>query len=308
MTVQNPPKILIIGAGAVGGFYGAKLAQVGARVSVVCRSDYELVKEKGIKVTSHWDNEYFCFMPEQILRNVGDYQDEADFILVATKVLPEVCVIDLVRPALSTNSSIILLQNGIHIEDPVALAFPNHHLISILAFVCVSRTGPGIIHHQDYGRLVVGDFPGGVSQKTQKLIDLWNQSGVPCEGSSNIRMERWKKLIWNAAFNPISVLGGGLDTKEILNDKKMRKLVKDVMLEVCLLAKVDGCELPRDITNKNIEATLNMRPYKTSMLLDFEAGRKMEIEAILGNAVKFAEKKSVNVPCLSEILTQISIL
>lgn len=299
--MNNPPNILIIGAGAIGGFYGAKLAQAGAEVSVVCRSDYEEVKQNGFHIQSCWDDKSFHFKPKAVLRDVRDYTKDADFILVATKVLQNIDTINLIKPALRAGTSIILMQNGIHIEHGIAHAFPNHHIISILAFVCVSRKAAGSIRHQDYGRLVVGDFPRGVSDKTQHLVTLFQASGVPCEATADVQTQRWQKLVWNAPFNPISVVSGGLNTSEILADAKTRQWVKNVMLEVCLLAKLDGCALPHDIAEKNIEATLNMAPYKTSMLLDFEAGRPMEIEAILGNAVRFAAQKHANTPYLLEL-------
>ncbi len=201
-------KILVIGTGAIGGLYGGKLAQAGAEVSVVCRSDFEVVKKNGIEVKSHWGD--FHFTPHKVLRDVSEYKEKADFILVTTKVLPEISVRDLIAPALTTQTSIILLQNGIHIEKQVAEFFPQHHLISVIAFVCVGRTKSGIVEHQDLGRLIVGDFPRGVSAKTEQLISLWKKSGVPCEATADILLERWKKLVWNAPFNPISVLAGAV--------------------------------------------------------------------------------------------------
>lgn len=292
-------KVLVIGAGAIGGFYGAKLSQAGAEVSLVCRSDYDAVKKNGIAIKSVFGD--FHFTPKSVLRDVRDYKEEADFILVTTKVLPEISVPDLIRPALTPSSSIVLLQNGIHIEKPIAEKFPNHHFISVIAFVCVWRNAPGIIEHQDYGRLIVGDYPSGISQKTSELIELWKKSGVPCDATPDIQSERWKKLVWNAAFNPTSVLAGGADTKKILDNKAAQNLVRNVMKEVCILAKADGFELSQDVIEKNIEATQKMKPYKTSMLLDFEAKRKMETEAILGNAVHFAEEKDIAVPYLSSL-------
>jgi 2-dehydropantoate 2-reductase len=292
-------KFLIIGAGAIGSFYGGKLAQAGAEVSTISRSDFDVVKKNGIEVKSCLGD--FHFSPQKVLRDVGDYDEKPDFILVATKVLPEISVPDLIRPALAPYTSIILLQNGIHIENEIAKSFPQHHLISALAFVCVSKIAAGKIHHQDYGRLIVGDFPRGISAKSLELVELWRKSGLPVESSENIQTERWKKLVWNAAFNPISVLFGGLDTKEILENEEAKNLVENVMREVCILAEIDGCKLPENIVEKNIEMTQKMMPYKTSMLLDFEAKRRMEVEAILGNAVRFAKIKNIAVPHLAKV-------
>ncbi|MBU6338689.1 MAG: 2-dehydropantoate 2-reductase [Rickettsiales bacterium] len=304
--INNPTKILIIGAGAIGGFYGAKLADAGAEVSIICRSDYEFIKENGFTIKSHWHEKEFNFKPHKVLRSVAEYEDKADFILVTTKVLPESSAIDLIKPVLYQNSSIVLLQNGIHIEKPVAAAFPNNHLISILAFIAVSRVGTGKIYHQDYGRLIIGDFPNGISKKTEIFIELLEKSGVPCETSSEIQKERWRKLVWNAAFNPISVIAGGIDTRKILDNENVKNLAKNVMQEVAILAKADGHELPQDIVANNIRLTEEMKPYKTSMLLDFEAKRPMEVEAILGNAVKFSKEKSIASPYLSTLYALLS--
>ncbi len=297
-------KILVVGAGAVGGLFSSKLGLAGAEVTMVCRSDYEEVNKNGLQINSHWGN--FSFTPKSVLKNIAEYQEKADFILVATKVLPEISVADLIRPALHSGASIVLLQNGIHIEKPIAALFPNHHLISMIAHVCVSKSAPGIIDHKELGRLAIGDYPKGVSAKTRQLIELWQKSGVPCEVSENIQIDRWKKLIWNAAFNPISVLAGGIDTQKILANPEAEKLVRNVMQEVCILARADGCELPENIVEQNVSMTKKMHPYKTSMLLDFEAKRKMEVEAILGNAVRFAEEKSLTVPYLSSLRALLS--
>ena len=133
------------------------------------------------------------------------------------------------------------------------------------------------------------------------MANLWQKSGIEVEISDKILFERWKKLVWNGAFNPLSVILRGKNTAEILNNDLALNLVKNIMKEICQLAKADNCELPADVIEKNIIATQQMTPYKTSMLLDFEAGRQMEVEAILGNAVKFAQSKSISIPYLSPI-------
>jgi len=298
-------KILVIGSGAIGAFYGAKLAQAGAQVSTICRSDYEAVKKHGFHITSHLDQESFIFKPTNVLKHNENYEEEADFLLVATKVLPDINLEQLIKPYLSKNTSIILLQNGIHIEKTIQNSFPDHHIISGLAFICVSKTKPATINHQDYGRLVIGNYPNGILPKTQKLVDLFNTTNIECQISDNITAQRWKKLIWNAPFNPLSVIQNQ-NTKEILDNPQTKTLVHKIMQEVLTLAKADDCELDPGLIEKNISMTQVMKPYKTSMLLDYEAKRPLEIEAILGNAIKFAKKKSIEVPNLSNIYSQLS--
>lgn len=298
-------KILVIGAGAIGAFYGSKLAQGGAKLSTLCRSDYEEVKANGFTITSHLDPQDFIFKPSQVLKTGETWQEEADFIIVATKVLPHINVAQLITPYLSKNTAIVLLQNGIHIEKPVQDSFPNHLIISALAFICVSKIKAGTIHHQDYGRLVIGDYPQGISKKTQHLGQIFNATNIQCHLSDNIQSERWKKLIWNAPFNPLSVIKNQ-NTQELLNNPQTKALIENMMQEVLILAKADDCALDPSLIDKNIAMTQVMKPYKTSMLLDYEAKRPLEIAAILGNAIDFAKEKKIDVPHLTEVYHQLS--
>lgn len=292
-------KILVIGTGAIGGLYAAKLSQAGAEVSVVCRSDYEQVKRGGMQIKSLWGD--FNFKPHQVLQSAEEFKDKADFILIATKALPEISLPDLIRPVLTSETSIALIQNGIFIEKDLAQAFPNHHLLSIIAFVAVKKEQPALVEHDDNGKLIIGEYQNSNSQKTRKIFELWQKSGVPCVLSEDIQLDRWKKLLWNASFNPISVLAGELDTKQILNDPEIRFWVRDAMLEVQLLAKAEGYEISDDLIEETIDATAARKnPALTSMLLDFKAGRKMELEAILGNALKFAEEKNIDLPLMRD--------
>lgn len=299
------PKILVVGTGAIGSLYGAKLAQAGVEVSVLCRSDYEVVKKQGISVKSHWGDLHFT--PKEVLREVSEYKEKADFILVATKVLPDVSVPYLIRPAMSQNTSVILIQNGIFIEKEIAEAFPNNNLISTIAFVDVVKDGAGSIIHAGDGRLTFGNYRNPNAEKIEKLIALCNKVEMPCKYVEDIQLERWKKLLWNASFNPISVIAGGLNTKEILDNILVKNLVRDVMYEVALLAKAQGYEISTDFIHDTISLTHTRKsPARTSMLLDFEAGRKMEVGAILGNVLEFAKEKSIATPYLSSLHALIS--
>lgn len=292
--MNRTPKMLLVGTGAVGGFYGGKLSQGGAHVSTLCRSDYETVKKSGIKIKSiHGD---FNFYPETVINNISEYEGYPDYLIIATKVLPEINVVEIIKKKVGPDTSIVLIQNGIEIENPIAEAFPNNEIISGLAFICVSRTNHGEIDHQDYGRLVIGKHPEGNSKKVKTLCEIFLKSGINCSIDDDIITARWKKLIWNAPFNPISVIGGRIDTKKILDSKPAAKMVENIMNEVVDLASCAGHQIPREFIQKNLEDTYNMTPYKTSMLLDYENNRQMEVEAILGNTTRLAQKHGINIP------------
>jgi 2-dehydropantoate 2-reductase len=293
------PRILVVGTGAIGGFYGGKLAQAGARVATLCRSDYEAVKSEGIKITSTYGN--FHFVPEKVIGDLKEYGSPPDYLLVGLKVLPEINTAEMLKEVVGPDTVIVLLQNGVQIEEPVARAFPNNQIISGLAFICVTRTDPGHIDHVDFGRLVIGRFPAGRSDKTDLLAGLFNDSGVPCTISENVVTDRWRKLVWNAPFNPISVLAGGADTKTMVDNPESLELARQVMKEVCKVAKAVGHPLPAGVVEENIEGTRRMSPYKSSMLVDFEAGRPMEVEAILGNGIRAAKRYNLAVPHMESL-------
>lgn len=291
-------KVLVIGAGAIGAFYGALLAKAGAEVSVVCRSDYDQVKQHGFIIDSRPLGRWH-FTPAQVLKNAADFEGTADYILLCTKVIPALDRVALLRPAVAENTAIVFIQNGVDIEQELLTAFPDNEIVSGLAFICCNRVGPGEILHLAYGRLALGNLPNGVSPKTAQLYELFRQSGIDGNATENIVTGRWQKCVWNAPFNPLSVLSGGLPTLDIL--KTQESLVRSIMQEVCNIAAASGHPLPGDIVNINIAHTYAMPPYKTSMLLDYENGQPMETEAILGNALRAAQRQGVAVPHLESV-------
>ena len=291
-------KVLIVGAGAIGGFYGALLAKAGAEVSVVCRSDYTVVAEHGFRIQSS-DLGQWQFQPHRVLQTTADYSDAADFVILCSKVTPQIDRVGLIRSAVKAGTSVVFIQNGVDIETELQQAFPDNELISGLAFVCCNRVAKADVRHFAYGRLTLGNLPGGVSANTRRLQSQFLKAGIECEISEDIVASRWQKCVWNAPFNPLSVLSGGLPTLSILQNQE--RLVRRIMQEVCDIAADCGQRLPEDIIDGNIQKTWVMPPYKTSMLLDFERGRVMETEAILGNVVRCAKRHGIACPTLDTL-------
>ncbi|MDD2769916.1 MAG: 2-dehydropantoate 2-reductase [Methylococcus sp.] len=290
--------ILVIGTGAIGSFYGALLAKAGHSVAVAARSDYETVKANGIHVRSETLGDY-SFRPAAVVRSGAELEARPDCVLVCIKVVEGADRVGLLRGAVGPGTSIVLISNGIGIEPEIAAAFPDNELISGLAFIGVTRTAPGEIWHQAYGRLMLGNYPGGASERVKALAASFEQAGVNGIATENITTARWQKCVWNAAFNPLSVLSGGLDTLEILSTQEA--LVRAIMQEIRTVAAATGHPLPEDIVEKNIASTYKMPPYKTSMLVDFEASQPMETEAILGNAVRAGQRAGVAIPHLESV-------
>lgn len=298
--------VLIVGAGAVGCYYGWKLSQVGASVSTVSRSDYEIVKSSGIQIQT--DEGAFTFHPDEVVRSTSEYTKKADYIIVCLKVLPEIDVVEILRPVVSRDTVIVLIQNGIGIEKKIYSAFPDNELVSSIAYIASSKIGKGVVRQQDYSKLVMGNYPKDINEKTQILCSLFEKSGVPCFTTESIEKKRWEKLLWNIPFNSMSVIGNSATTEDMITIKETESLAVNIMEEVMAVAKSSGNELPYDLVEKNIELTRNMKPYKTSMLLDYENGRQLEIDAILGNVIGIAAEVNVDVPHITTLYSLLKLL
>lgn len=294
------PSVLVVGAGAVGALLGSALARQGARVSVVCRSDFDVVSREGYDIRSPQLGDH-RFHPASVLREVAGYAAAPDYLILTIKVLPEVDRAALIRPAVGPQTVIVLVENGIDIEPEIAAAFPDNELLSSLAFLGVSRSALGEIHHQTAGWLVLGGYPAGITPATQKLAALFEASGMGCKLTENVIEARWQKAVWNATFNPLSIMGGVLDTEMILKTPENEAFVRQAMQEICAVAAAAGHPQHPALIDKLIGSTKAMPAYKTSMALDYENNRPMEIEAILGNTVRAGRKYQVPMPALESI-------
>lgn len=294
-------KVLLLGAGAVGVYFCGRLAQTGAEVSAVAHSGFELIASEGYRIESADGG--FRFRPERLLRSAGEYGDEPDWVIVATKALPEIDLPALLRGApISGKTAILLIQNGIDTERPLLAAFRDCEIYSGVAYIGAARTAPNTVRHHGGSRLLFGRCDGGsCSEKAVRLARTWRSRCVDADATDDIRRLRWKKLLWNTPFNSVSVLGGGLNTREMLDCRDVRTLCVDLMREVSSVAAADGTPLTEREIDETLEYTRDFPPYRTSMLQDFEAGRPLEVDAIVGNVVRLASARGVAVPKLQAV-------
>ena len=293
-------KVLVIGAGAIGAFYGGVLAKAGCEVSAVVRSDHDAVAAGGYRIESHLGE--LSWRPAQLVRSAGDYRGAADYVLVCLKLTAATDPVALIRPALGPKTVIVFVANGIDVDSPVASAFPDHELVSGVAYAAVSRTAPGVIkHHSQFTRLVLGRYPGGPSAAAEHLVGLVKQGGSSGAATPDIVDTRWQKSAWNTVLNPISALGGGLGAHDILGSEHTTRFVREAMGEYCAIAAAAGHPQPDDTIEKLISATQKMPNYVSSMGQDQLAGRPMETEALLGNVVRIARRLSVAAPRLETL-------
>lgn len=291
-------KVLVVGSGGIGSLYGALLHKAGWQVDMVARSDHNVITEQGVNVDSVLGD--LSFKPANVYSSV-EAAGTADWLLIAIKILPSIDLASLVAPAVGPNTKICLIANGLDIEIPLAEAFPTNTLISCVAFVGSTRLKAGHIKHNSYGNMIISNYLQDSEMHCQSFANALNSTGINVKICTDINIERWKKSIWNASFNPLSVITNGADTGKMLASAESEKLVRNLMAEVIATAQAEGYQLFDDLIDKNIATTRNMPPYLTSMAQDYLHGNEIELEALVGSVVHYAKQHDVAIPHLNTL-------
>jgi 2-dehydropantoate 2-reductase len=290
------PRIAIVGTGAVGAYYGGRLARHGHDVHFLLRGDYAQVKRRGWTVRS-CDGD-FTLAPDAIhVYDAPAKMPKADLVLVTLKTTANDQLQPLVAPLLKDDTLILTLQNGLGNEEQLAELFGPQRVLGGMAFVCINRLEPGVVHHMAEGMITLGDFTGVTDERARRIAEMFQASGIPSRVLPDLRYGRWEKLVWNIPFNGLSAV---LDqtTDLLLATAEGEALVRSLMSEVIAAARGVGAELPHSLIDAKVAQTRGMGAYKTSMHLDMQAGRAMEVEAIFGNPVRAARRAGVPVPHL----------
>jgi 2-dehydropantoate 2-reductase len=280
--------IAIIGTGAIGGYYGARLAHSGHNVHFLLHSEYEYVKTHGLTVDSHFGD--FSLAAPSIFADISD-MPPCDLICIAVKTTANAHIFPLLAGAnvLREDSSILLLQNGFGYEPQLAETYPGHPILGGMCFICSFRDGPGVIRHTDYGKLTLAALNPGDRELLAHVIDAFVRAGVETEMKPDLIEARIRKLMWNIPYNGMSVLSD-CSTDMLTKDISMRSATRAVMDEI--LEAATACEITIEPTfaDEMIRMTDAMKPYDPSMRLDFLAGRPLETEAIYGNFIDYAQR------------------
>ena len=290
-------RIAIIGAGAIGLYYGGRLAQHGVDVHFLLRRDYELLRQRGLTVES-WQGDFHIPPAQLNVYNDIRQMPPADLVIVTLKTTSNEFAMTLSPPVLHESTSILTLQNGLGIEDDLAARFGAHRILGGIAFIACNRTEDGVVKHLREGFVRVGSFDPVDRERPAAIAKLFKDSGIDCTVLDNLRRGRWEKLVWNIPFNGLGALLN-LTTDELLRSHRDR--VEALMHEVIQIAESEGLSFPADLITRLIRLTEPLGPYKTSMQIDREQGRPLEIESIIGRPLKVAIERKVQRPVLKNL-------
>jgi 2-dehydropantoate 2-reductase len=296
-----PQRVAVIGAGAVGCYYGGRLAEAGRAVTFLMRRDLEAVRARGLRVTSP-DGDFHLDAPRAVASplEVG----KVDWVICALKATAIEEARALIEPCLGAATRVLVLMNGLGLEKRFAEWLAPERVFAGLAFTCINRGEPGVVHHLDYGPLTLAhllDEPSAV----EEAAELWAGARVTLHTSTSLRRARWEKLCWNIPFNGLCVAAGGITTDRVLGDPALRAVAERAMAEVVAAGNAD---LAAHGARERIESaaliermfalTSTMGAYRPSTLIDFLEGRPLEVDAMFREPLRRARNLEVPTPAI----------
>ena len=304
-------RFVIAGAGAIGGYIGARLAKAGADVVLFARGPHlRAMEERGLRVVSP-DGDF-----EVRPAVTGDLSTigTADVIFLGVKAHGLTALAPGLRQLYGPNTVVVSTQNGIpwwyfhghggeldglpleHVDPGgvIAASIEPERVVGSLAYFATDIAEPGVIHHTEGNKLSLGEPNGTRSERTKAIADALIAAGLRCPVTTRFRHEIWVKLLGNVAFNPISALTGGT-LEQLVRHPGTAALVREIMTETEAVAGRLGIELSISIDQRMAGAE-KVGAHKTSMLQDYEAGRPMELEAVVGAVIEVGSRLGVSMP------------
>ncbi|KAF4636832.1 hypothetical protein G7Y89_g1240 [Cudoniella acicularis] len=281
-----------------------------SNIVTVCRSNFEFVSQNGFTINSSLWGEGQRVQPV-VVRSVDeaaavDPESHFDYVLVCSKALPTVpSTAELIKPAVSPKTTIVLVQNGIAIEEPYSKLFPDNPLLSTVVYLPATQISPGVIQHKEIELLHIGSYPAtSNTESASRFANLLKETGASTQVHEDIQFERWSKLLVNAAWNPICALSRSRDVQVLKSSPEAKDFVRGVMLEIaaaanaCGYSGIDTALIDFQLARSTVRELPGVQP---SMLADALAGRIMEVEAIVGNVFRLAREHGVETPMLRTI-------
>lgn len=296
----------VVGSGAIGIYYGGRLAQSGVDVRFLLRGDYDVVKDRGLTVDSVAGD--FHLSEPSVNRNTED-MGTVDLVVIAWKATANDYLQEVLTPLVGEGTRLLTLQNGLGNTEKLAELFGAHRVFGGLCFVCINRVGAGHVRHTAAGLVRLGAYGVGSSPgkraELDEMVSVFSRADIECEAVADLEHAQWMKLVWNIPFNGLSIAMGGVDTQELLATDGMEQRVVRLMREVQSVASAYGHVIEDGFLEKQLEVTRPMGPYRPSSMIDFVEGRAVEVEAIWHEPLKRASEAGVAVPELERLVSEI---
>ena len=303
-TSKQIMKYAIIGTGAIGGFYGARLDKAGFEVHFLLHTDYQYVVDHGLTIDSCDGN---FTLPSPKVYDSTSEMPQCDVVIVALKTTQNHLLPSLLPPLLKPDTIILLIQNGIGVEADVQQLCPSQPIAAGMAFICSAKAGPGHINHQFYGNINIGNYSCHNPQRYNQMLADFRAAGI---GAADVEYleARWKKAVWNMPFNGMTV-ALNTTTNRLLSCESTHRLIYDQMLEVIGAAQALGVKnLDTRFADKMIANTIKMPPYSPSMKLDFDFHRPMEINYLYTRPIAEARAAGFAMPKLEMLEAELQFI
>jgi 2-dehydropantoate 2-reductase len=296
-------RIAIVGSGAIGLYYGGRMAAGGEDVRFLARSDFAAISSRGLTVESvHGD----FALPQVKAFRTSEEIGPVDLVVVSWKATANHLLDTTLPPLLHEGTQVLTLQNGLGNCESIAAITGPERVLGGLCFVCINRVAPGLVRHTAGGRMSIGEWRPGIPGRADEVARRFKAAGIPASAVPSIERAQWEKLIWNIPFNGLSVARGGVTTDVLLASSETEDEIRALMSEVVRAARALGHDLGDDLIDFNIERTRPMGAYRTSSMIDFTEGREVEIGPIWREPLRRAEAAGVAMPCLAKLLGEIT--
>jgi len=297
-------KIAIVGAGAVGGWYGGLLAQKGHEVYFVTRRDYEIINQKGLCMRDA--------KGDKMVKIQKAYPDcthicVCDLIIIAAKSTANSTLPDFIKPLIGPRTILLTLQNGMGNCETFASIIPIERIVAGLCFVCINRLSPGVVENTHSGYVRMASAIGLPSEAVKQCVELFFDAGIDCQSEQSLDSVLWKKLCWNIPFNGLAIAAGGITTDKIMANDLLRDRAIKLMKEVQAAAEACGVPFKDEHVDRQLKVTAGMGAYRPSSLIDYLEGREVEVVGLWGEPLLRGIAAGVSMPELSRLKTEIEL-
>jgi 2-dehydropantoate 2-reductase len=298
-------KILVMGAGAIGAYYGARLQQAGEQVILGARGEnLRVLRDRGVEFKSYQGDFSLAVTATADPREFAPY----DLILFCVKSYDTAAAAGALEGCLSPDGVILTLQNGIENERILAEHFGKTAVMGGNARVGAELVAHGSIVHRTGGLIEFGELDGRDTERAQRLAETFRRAGILGSLTMELSTIRWEKLLWNAAFNSVTTLTR-CDVGQVVDDPGGVELLHELMREIAAVARAEGIDLGESHVDAQIKRSqANLRTVRPSTLQDSERGKPLEYEALCGAVVRAGRRHRIATPYMDTVYALMKLL